>query len=83
MAQEQVNVRVSAEVHRILNAAAWVSDVSIGELVRAHVEEFARQQAEMPGVQTALRARAEAAAARDNKLTPLESKRRSRRQSGE
>jgi uncharacterized protein (DUF1778 family) len=56
-AQEQVNVRLDAEMLAILEAAAFVEHASVTELVRPAVEGLARRYGNDHAVQLALEAR--------------------------
>jgi hypothetical protein len=55
--QEQVNVRLDANLVEVLEAAAFVEQVSVSELARGAVENLARTYASEVAVQSALKAR--------------------------
>jgi hypothetical protein len=55
--QEQVNVRVDAELVRVLEAAAFVEGASVAELARGAIENLARRYSTDQAVQSALEAR--------------------------
>jgi hypothetical protein len=68
----QINVRLAPDREAILRAAAFVHDkATLGALVHELVEEAIDQYAELPTVQTALKARAEQLATNERKLTHL------------
>ncbi|MDT7713796.1 MAG: hypothetical protein QOG46_2703 [Pseudonocardiales bacterium] len=57
MAQSQVNIRVDSRKLEILEAAAFVDGRSVGDLVRAAVEDLADRLHEQAAVQLAIQAR--------------------------
>ena len=59
MAQSQINVRVDSRKLEILEAAAFVDGRTVGDLVRAAVEDLADALHEKPPVQLAIQARDE------------------------
>ena len=75
---QQVNVRVDDETVRVLTAAAFVANTSVGELVRSEITALATRLGAEPAVKTALRAREEHEATQSGTLASLESKRRPR-----
>jgi hypothetical protein len=77
MAQRQLNVRVDAATFDALEAAAFVEGVSLPDVIRPHIETFARALALERPVQNALRAREEHRAFNTGKLSVLQSRRAS------
>jgi hypothetical protein len=59
MPQSQVNVRVDSRKLEVLEAAAFVDGRSVGDLVRAAIEDLADQLHEQVPVQLAIQARDE------------------------
>lgn len=57
IAQEQVNVRIDADLLEILEAAAFVERASVSELARGAIAGLARTYRAEPRVQLALEAR--------------------------
>jgi hypothetical protein len=75
MAQRQLNVRVDAATFDALEAAAFVEGISLPDVIRPHIETFARALAQEGPVQNALRAREEYRAFNTGKLSVLRSRR--------
>jgi hypothetical protein len=59
IAQEQVNIRIDADLLEILEAAAFVERASVAELARGAIEGLARSYRSESRVQLALEARKE------------------------
>jgi hypothetical protein len=55
--QEQVNVRLDADLVEILEAAAFIEDASVAELARGAIEGLARRYSTDRAVRSALEAR--------------------------
>ena len=75
MAQKQLNVRVDDDAFWNLEAAAYVRDVSLPDLIRPFLLDLAETFAREAAVQTVLRGRREHVAAEEGKLTSLEAHR--------
>lgn len=81
MPQSQVNVRVDSRKLEVLEAAAFVDGRSVGDLVRAAVEDLADQLHEQVAVQLAIQARDEHARGVKTNVTGFPTKHRGARAS--
>jgi len=77
----QTNLRLSAERHRILEAAAFVEEAGTPtKLAEQIVEEAIDRYARMPSVQMAIQARTQHAEQASTRVTPVPEKAPRRRQ---
>jgi hypothetical protein len=74
--QRQINVRLPANVVGVIEAAAILEELSTAEYLKPVLEDLAGSLKEDPSVQTIIRLRAERAAQKEGKLSPIDSKRR-------
>jgi hypothetical protein len=74
--QRQINVRLPTTVVGTIEAAAILEELSIAEYLKPVLEGLADSLKEDPSVQTIIRLRAERAAQKEGKLSPIGSKRR-------
>lgn len=79
MAQSQINVRVDSRKLEVLEAAAFVDGRTVGDLVRAAIEDLADTVHEQAAVQLAIQARDEHLRAPKSNVTGFPTKHRGAR----
>jgi uncharacterized protein (DUF1778 family) len=78
MAQRQINIRLSEDDARVLDAAAFLDQGSVIDLARHVVLQEVKVRREQPRVQQLLRLQAEQAAEEEGTLRPLDARRKRR-----
>ncbi len=81
MAQSQVNVRLDSRKLETLEAAAYVDGRTVGDLIRAAIEELADRLQDEVAVQLAIQARDQRLRASDQTVVGFPTKHRTRRAS--
>jgi|GEM_PF-5813534 len=81
MAQSQVNVRLDSRKLETLEAAAFVDGRTVGDLIRAAMEDLADRLQEEVAVQLAIQARDERSRASNPTVVGFPTKHRARRAS--
>jgi uncharacterized protein (DUF1778 family) len=79
LAQSQINVRIDSRKLEILEGAAYVDGRTVGDLVRAAVEDLADSLYDLAAVQLAIQARDEHVRSRNRNIAGFPTKHRGAR----